>query len=126
MLMTQAKIDALKEELLSKVMESLAEELKKVYAEISKKIGAIDNNLVQRQGDVAQAVNSGMQRANEILSRDQGFLNTTIDEMQTLLKDVRDQTVASNLKLAEAIDRLAGARPARAVLPKNIKNKKSQ
>jgi len=89
--------------------EQLAKEFSSFVAEMNEKIGRIDNLLQERYGELTKKIDETTIRARDIIERDQSFVNTSIDEMQTLLKEVRDQTAASGSKLADAIMALTEA-----------------
>lgn len=107
-----AATTTIQEECLKLVDERLAKEFVSFVAEVNEKIGRIDNVMQDRYKDLSKKIDDTTLRAREIIERDQSFVNTSIDEMQTLLKEVRDQTAASGSKLADAIMALVGALPA--------------
>lgn len=107
-----AAATTIQEECLKLVDERLSKEFVSFVAEVNEKIGRIDNVMQERYSDLTKKIDETTLRARQIIERDQSFVNTSIDEMQTLLKEVRDQTAASGSKLADAILALVSVLPA--------------
>lgn len=82
---------------------NLAEQVKKVSSDLTIRVTKLDQIL----SDTLQEVSKKAERAQQIIDRDSVFMNTTIDEMDGVLKDARSSTVNAHLKLAEAITLLA-------------------
>lgn len=86
----------------------LNEQMSKANSEINSKIEAVYKDISAKLGQEMEKIAESLKNANQIIERDNNHLNTTIDEMDSAIKVLRAAHVESNLKLAAAIEKLAG------------------
>lgn len=86
----------------------LNEQLSKSAVDLNGKVEAIRKDLSARLTDEIAKIAESIKNANVIIERDNNHLNKTIDEMDATIKELRAAGVEANLKLATAIEKLAG------------------